>query len=257
MTSDDPTEMVRERMWVERPAGTRLSQSRTSGGYSPLVRGDATHHLETHVTLYPDTADDEDDGEGEGERESSGTALKVLIGVAVGIAGTLAVVKAAPIVKRRLNDLRSKWRRNSAKDTPEGQTAPTDMSTWDGTAAGFSHEVDIALGTHSTSMTSAEAQKRLLALMAAAAFIADQVRTLSHARIEDDDAAPELRGALEKLTATQVTDSINRSLEADSSLLDEETSAEFMEIFGGGRFVEGRYVPLRNERVREALRLGG
>ncbi|MEU3961764.1 hypothetical protein AB0F42_18375 [Streptomyces buecherae] len=255
MTSDDPTEMVRERMWVERPAGTRLSQSRTSAGYSPLVRGDATHHLETHVTLYPDTADDEDDGEG--ERESSGTALKVAIGVAVGIAGTLAVVKAAPIVRRRLNDLRSKWRRNSEKVTTEGQTAPTDMSTWDGTAAGFSHEVDIALGDHSASMTSAEAQKRLLALLAAAAFIADQVRTLSHARIEDDDAAPELRSALEKLTATQVTDSINRALEADSSLLDEEASAEYMRIFGGGRFVEGRYVPLRNERVREVLRVGG
>ncbi|MFD4997032.1 hypothetical protein [Streptomyces buecherae] len=255
MTSDDPTEMVRERMWVERPAGTRLSQSRTSGGYSPLVRGDATHHLETHVTLYPDTADDEDDGEG--ERESSETALKVAIGVAVGIAGTLAVVKAAPVVKRRLNDLRSKWRRNSAKETPEDQTTPTGMSTWDGTAAGFSHEVDIALGTHSSGMTSAEAQKRLLALLAAAAFIADQVRTLSHARIEDDDAAPELRNALEKLTATQVTDSINRALEADSSLLDEEASAEFMEIFGGGRFVEGRYVPLRNKRVREVLRVGG
>ncbi|QKW52842.1 hypothetical protein [Streptomyces buecherae] len=253
MTSDDPTEMVRERMWVERPAGTRLSQSRTPGGYSPLVRGDATRHLETHVTLYPDTAD----GEDEGERESSGTVLKVAIGVAVGIAGTLAVVKAAPIVKRRLNDLRSKWRRNSEKDTPEGQTAPTDLSTWDGTAAGFSHEVDIALGDHSTSMTSAEAQKRLLALLAAAAFIADQVRTLSHARIEEDDAAPELRSALEKLTATQVTDSINRALEADSSLLDEEASAAFMEIFGGGRFVEGRYVPLRHERVREALRVGG
>ncbi|MFF5720481.1 hypothetical protein [Streptomyces buecherae] len=254
MTSDDPTEMVRERMWVERPAGTRLSQSRTSGGYSPLVRGDATHHLETHVTLYPDTADDED--EGEGERESSGTALKVAIGVAVGIAGTLAVVKAAPIVKRRLNDLRSKWRRKSEKDTPGGQTTPTSVATWDGTAAGFSREVDLALGDHSTSMTSAEAQKRLLALLAAAAFVADQVRTLNHARIEDHDAAPELRNALEKLTATQVTDSVNRALEADSSLLDEEASAEFMEIFGGGRFVEGRYVPLRNERVREALRLG-
>ncbi len=117
--------------------------------------------------------------------------------------------------------------------------------------------MDLALGNHSTNMTSAEAQKRLLALLTAAAFIADQVRALSHARIEDDDAAPELRSALEKLTAAQVTDSVNRALEANPSLLDEETSAEFMEIFGGGQFVEGRYVPLRNERVREALRLRG
>lgn len=106
-------------------------------------------------------------------------------------------------------------------------------------------------------MSSAEAQKRLLALLAAAACIADQVRALVNARIEDDEASLELKRVMEKLTAPQITDSINRVLEADSSLLDEEVSAEFMKIFGGGRTVDGQYVPLRNEKIKEALRLTG
>ncbi|MFB7915379.1 hypothetical protein [Streptomyces sp. NPDC056061] len=106
-------------------------------------------------------------------------------------------------------------------------------------------------------MGGAEAQKRLLALLTAAAFIADRMRAPARARIEDDGASPELTSAMEKLTAPQITDSINRALETNSSLLDEETSAEFMKIFGGGRIVAGRYVPLQYEEIREALRLTG
>ncbi len=92
-------------------------------------------------------------------------------------------------------------------------------------------------------------------MLTAAAFIADQMRMLSDARIEDDEGFPALKSAMEKLTTQQVTDSINRMLEKNASLLDEEKSAEFMRIFGGGRFVDGVYVPLRNEKIKEALRL--
>jgi hypothetical protein len=60
---------------------------------------------------------------------------------------------------------------------------------------------------------------------------------------------------MEKLTAPQLTDSTNRMLETNSSLLDAETSNELMKIFGGGRFVDGQYVPLRNEKIKDALRL--
>ncbi|TCR22944.1 hypothetical protein EV578_104274 [Streptomyces sp. BK205] len=91
----------------------------------------------------------------------------------------------------------------------------------------------------------------------AAAFIADQIRVLKHAHIEGDDASLELESALGKLASPQITDGINQMLEGDSSLLDEEASAEFMNIFGGGRISGGHYVPLRNENVREVLRLTG
>ena|ERR1700733_3362559 len=89
-------------------------------------------------------------------------------------------------------------------------------------------------------MSGAEAQERLLAILVAAAFIAEQMRVLSNARIED--ASPELRNTMDKLTVLQLTDSMNRMLEANASLLDDETSAGLMKVFPGG--------PVRRRPVR-------
>lgn len=233
-------------MWVERPSETHLSQSRIPGGFSPLARGDETNELETHVTLFPVDDDAEED---EGERDSLAVALKVGIGIAVGVgvgvAGAMAVIKAAPRIKSRLNDLTAKRSGSSEKGDVNSQVTTGD----------FSNEVDVVLCEHKASMSSAEAQTRLLALLMAAALIADQVRALAHAHIQDADASLELKSSMEKLTAPQITDCIDRMLESNSSLLDEEASAEFMKAFGGGRIVDGQYVPLRNEKVKEALRL--
>ena len=188
--------------------------------------------------------------------DPSATVLKVAIGVAVVVVGTIVAIKAAPHMKSRWNDIKSKWNRRSETSEADSQAATAEMATLSSTEhADFSNEVDAALEEHGTSMSSAEAQKHLLAILMAAAFIADQMRALSNARIEDDDASLELKSAMEKLTAPQITDSINRMLEANASLLDEETSAEFMKVFGGGRIVDGPYVPLRNDKIKDALRL--
>lgn len=121
MAADGLVGMDREKMWVERPSGTHLSQSRTAGALSALVRSDDSNKLETHATLFP--VDDED--EDEPSAPASGVAL-VALGVAVGVAGTLAVIKAAPHVKSRLNDLTSKWRgRGSTEDGAVGRGADT------------------------------------------------------------------------------------------------------------------------------------
>ena len=119
--------------------------------------------------------------------------------------------------------------------------------------ADFANEVDVVLEEHQASMSGAEAQERILAILVAAAFIAEQMRVLSNARIED--ASPELRNAMDKLTVSQLTDGMNRMLEANASLLDDEASAGLMKVFGGGRFVDGQYVPLRNEKIKDVLRL--
>jgi hypothetical protein len=60
---------------------------------------------------------------------------------------------------------------------------------------------------------------------------------------------------MDKLTVSQLTDSMNRMLEANASLLDDETSAGLMKVFGRGQFVDGQYVPLRNEKIKDVLRL--
>ncbi|MET7686112.1 hypothetical protein [Streptomyces sp. NPDC005423] len=248
MASDDPTEMVWETMLVGRPNGTHLSRSRTSGGFSPLVRGDDSNELETQVTLFP--VGDED------EKDVSETILKVAIGVAAGVVGTLVVTAAASRMKSRVKGLKSRWGRTTERRGSDRQAATAEIVTLNSAVtAAFSSEVDVALEEHRTSMSSTEAQRRLLALLMAAAFIADQMRVLTHARIEGDDASRELKSTMGKLAAPHITDAINRILEGNSSLLNEEASAEFMKVFGGGQTPDGCYVPLRNEDVREALRL--
>jgi len=237
------------------------------GGLSQLLYDDQGH-LTDHGTFIPD---DEDAYEFEAEPEPEslspeemGQAIGALIGVAlVVVAGA---IQAAPHVKHwwqdealpRLKNLFTKKQNPvpTATDLGRSQPAATQMAAITPVApVDFSKAVDVALEDSRTRMGSEEAQRRLAAMLAASAFIAEQMRMLSNARLEDDADLPELQSAMEKLTAQQVTDSVNRMLEANTSLLDERASAEFMRMFGGGGIVDGQYVPVRNEKIKDALRL--
>lgn len=90
----------------------------------------------------------------------------------------------------------------------------------------------------------------------AAAIIADRMRALSNADVEDDASLPELKIAMEKLTAREVTNTINQMLTAEGSILGNETSELFAKIFGGGHVVDGEYVPLTNDKIKDVLGLG-
>ncbi len=81
------------------------------------------------------------------------------------------------------------------------------------------------------------------------------MRELRIAQIEDD-VPLELHSAMEKLTTVHLTERLNRMLEADASVANDETSAKLMHKFGGGgRTVQDEYVPLRNDDIKDALRL--
>jgi hypothetical protein len=235
--------MVWEMRWVGRPTDTHFS----AGGSSPLARADSTNKLETHATLGPRVEEDD-------QAEEAPDLLKSAMAIGAGVLLGIGAIRAAPHVKSWWKDIRSKWNRRSGTSEPDNEAATSEMATVSSTA--FASEVEVALEEHRTRMSSADAQKRLLAILMAAAFIADQMRELSNAQIEDG-ASLELQSAMEKLTVPQLTDSLNRMLEADASLLDDKTSAELMNTFGGGRIVEGQFVPLRNGKIKAALRLPG
>ncbi|MFJ2651859.1 hypothetical protein ACIO1C_34685 [Streptomyces sp. NPDC087420] len=99
MASADMSGMDRELMWVDYPAGTRLSQSRASEGNRGLVLGD-DNALVTHAELFP-----------------AANTIKVVAGAsfAVGVVVCAVAVKAAPYIKSGLSGLRSKLNR-----TPQG-----------------------------------------------------------------------------------------------------------------------------------------
>jgi hypothetical protein len=202
----------------------------------------------------------------EGASKPSGVKAPVIwaaAGIAVGVVATVVAVRNAPRIKTWWNDsalpaMRSKWN-HITKTVEEGPALAAVMAISSDTAtADFSREVDAAFADPRISMSSAEALERRVAVLAAAAFIARQMRTLANSRIvEDDDGFADLKQAFDKLTTQQVTDSINVMLETNASVLDEETSTELLKIFGGGRFIAGQYVPVENERVKEALCLTG
>ncbi|WP_405819576.1 hypothetical protein OG241_30055 [Streptomyces sp. NBC_01390] len=106
MTTEDGPRMVREKMIVEYPADTRLSQSSTTpGGRSSLLR-DEDNHLAGHSVLFP--ADDDLLTRAEAE-----AMLKLAMAgaAAAGIVVTAAAVKAAPYVRKGFATLKSKLNR--------------------------------------------------------------------------------------------------------------------------------------------------
>jgi len=191
--------------------------------------------------------------------------LGELVAVAAVVAGIVGIIKAAPHVTRwwqekAVPSLTRTWNRlvdpHGEKSTD--QTVTTELEVLSETAtADFSTAVGFAIQDNRTPMSTDEAQQRLAAMLAAAAFIAQQMRLLSNARLEDDAAFPALKAAMEHLTTQQVTDSINLMLESNTNhLLDDALSVQLMTFFGGGgRDLDGQYVPLKNDRVRDALRL--
>ena len=240
MTFDNAPGGTWEPRWVWKPAETHF----VSGGTSPLAFGNRSSKLEGQARLGPRV-----------ELEDA-TLDKVALGVGIGVVLTLAAAKAAPALKRRLTELRSRMSRTGLASgaASESETAAVAVRS-EITSEEFASEVDAALAERRPTISSAEAEQRLLAALMAAAFIADQMRALSNFQIGDDPDSRILEQTLEKLSTPQVIDSINRMIESESSLVDDETTSELMKLFGGGRVVEGEYVPIRNDAVRRRLRL--
>ena len=237
MATDDAIDIIWEPYSLGRPAGTHYSESTPS----VLLFADGTNGLQTHAMR------------GLRIEEGSPELLKSAVLVGAGVLLGIGAMKAAPKVKVWWNVLRSRPSRSVATRDVEGEGEAQAAALSAISIEDFSHAVDVALEEHRM-MSSAEAERRMLEILLAAAIIAKNMRDLSGARIEDD-ASLELEAAIEKLTVPQLTDSLNQMLEMDSSVLDDETSAVFMQIFEGGRSADNQYVPLQHKKVDEALRL--
>lgn len=118
----------------------------------------------------------------------------------------------------------------------------------------FANEVGAVVADLREDMTSEEAQLRLFLVFMAAAIISDNLRKLGNARIREEDFEA-LQVAMSELTSGQVVDSLNEILNNEQLALDDETQAMFVKVFGGGRFVDGRYQPVHIDKVEDALRL--
>lgn len=256
--------MIREKMWVERPDQTHLSQSQKDpDGFSSLVRRDDTKELDTHATLFPISEEEEDSPSSEGAPAGPGvdpgTALAIL---AAGIVLGIVVDKAGPPIKRWLNDdalpaVKSVWSRFARVRGEDSQTSGAEVPTViEAGPSGFSTGVEAAPEAPGISMSSAEWLEHFRAWLVAGALKEEQRRILSKARINDGDPGVlEWQAALENITAAQLEDRIALMLETTPSFFNEETLNELKKIFGRGRVVDGQSASVRTRRGSQSLRL--
>lgn len=259
--------MPREKMWVDYPDGTHLSQSRQDpGGFSTLARDDKTNSLTTHATLHSII---DDEAEFDLSRLLVWVGGGVLGGIVLGAAAvkvTLHVVnwwneRMLPAMQSRVRNLLRRKRRKQGTlqdKTAEATDAPAlPLMPADVVCTVFVEQVDALSGEPGTSMSQAEAEEHLFAILVMAANIAERLRALSGARIESEDSerVELLSGAIRQLSTQRIADGINRLLESDTALLDEATVDQFMKLFKGARIPGQGYAPIRVEQLQEALRL--
>ena len=132
------------------------------------------------------------------------------VSLAAGILGTVAVMKSAPRIKSWWLDTVVPTAKN-VWGTIEPASNSADLAETEAMLKqpildAFTNGVEKAVQDTRGPMSSADAQRNLLEIMMAASIIADRMRALSNARIEDDAELPELRAAIEMLTTQQVTD---------------------------------------------------
>jgi hypothetical protein len=179
--------------------------------------------------------------------------------LAVGVVTTIMAIKhgpkivtwwkeiAFPKLTSRLLDVLGIQRKSLVDDkTHEATIGPVSTSE-------FSREVSVIVDDLRETMPTEEARKRLLLVFVAASIISEQMWKLRNVRIKDEDYKA-LRAAMIKLTSVNVVNNVNEILGHRPSILDHETQAIFVEVFRGGRFVEGVFQPLTLEGIQEALR---
>jgi hypothetical protein len=222
MAPDDQTGMIREKMWVVRPADTHLSDA-DGGGKSALAREDGTNDLVTHATLHP-IEDDEPvvhevhhyyGSDPDSGRDEDGDALIAL--------AVLVAIELAPHAKRLWDErvlpaAKARWEKRQARRAARRLAAAEEASVVDeSNGAVQPTELGDALDSYQADMSSEEARERFAAAVAARLFSDEQLRLLLDARIEDESDFLEAR--TDTLTPRQVGDRIAAMLEADPALL--------------------------------------
>lgn len=126
-------------------------------------------------------------------------------------------------------------------------------------AQDFADNVDVVLDEYRKNMSSKEAQVHLLNIMSCAMYMVSEIRKISNVVVNNEvigeERLLEWKFAMEKLTTQTVTDSINRILEGNVLSMNETDMQRIAVLMGDTMITNGVYVPIKNEKVKESLRL--
>ena len=257
VAAEDPTEMEWERKLVGRPTGTQHGRSRDDDGSASsnlFVPGSKGVKAQAKIR---DIDEDEDSLTGSAPvyvyvTDARAQRPSVLAEIAAGVISHVidhAVEGTKPLLKRWWNEQALPAIRSTAESTRTKIARSRESSRRTDTTESATSVVPAPAETRVT-MSSEEAQQRVVAALMARAFSDEQIRMLLSARIEDVDAFLEWKSSLEQFTSQELEAQLNVMLEAHPSLLD-----EFVKLFWADRIGAGPGVLVRNESVEEALPL--
>jgi len=156
--------------------------------------------------------------------------------------------KARPRLKklwdRRHRDVKPTAEENSSEERTHQTVAFELVDSRKASPEDFSKEMEVAFEKYKRGMSGAEARERRLAISLAEAFIAEQQRRLSDARIEDYDYFLELNRTMTQLEAQRVPDSINLMLESGVSDRGSGTLSELSRMHKDGHINQRTDLPL-------------
>lgn len=244
------------------PEGTHLASSRnTDGAFRGTYLNDETNQIGGQAEFVEAEQDDDE------QPEDVSNVLAQFVVLAAAFAFGVVTTKAAPKVKSWWQDsaypslkyrLISLLLKKNTKNVDVKKAEPIDrpeISLEGVSTETFSTEVAVALADTRAVMSSEEAQRRFIAMIIAAAVVAEQFRRLQEAHIEGgEEELQEFRKALTDISTEPVVDLINKMLETNDGL-NEDAGPTLVELLGGGGRVDGKYVPLRLEQLQAAVRL--
>lgn len=228
-----------------------------------LIPEDGKHLADSHDTegavrgVYLDNETNKPCGAGEFMPVDDGSLGGDTFVLALGIGIGVVAAKAYPHVKKWVTTtavpgLKKFWKKITNKEPEQAQVIEYIEAEYRPTPEEFSRSIELAVNEFHADMSSREAQQHLLNIMCAAMYMANEIRQLSTATLKDQDRLA-WRDTLEKLTTQSVTDSINRILEGDVLALDEVQSKALTEYLNGTLIASGIFVPIENERIKDAL----
>lgn len=115
-------------------------------------------------------------------------------------------------------------------------------------------DVDTAYEQFTIDMTSEEAQKELLDAFALYLIAASKLRRVSNANIIDSAGVISTgQELIDRLSSKPLIDNVNALLESNPSLLEAWQMAAFSEVLGRDPVVDGRFIPIDEQDLRERL----
>lgn len=241
--------------------GKHLADSHdTEGAVRGVYLDDETNKPCGAGEFMPVDIDEVEDNDPVDDYDSDGSALAIAGILAIGIGIGVAATKAYPHVKKWITTtampgVKKFWRKVSRKGPEPEETIEcigAEIISALPKPEEFSQSIDLAVNEYHADMSSEEAQQHLLNIMCAAMYMASEIRQLTNATFKDEDRLT-WGTTLEKLTTQSVTDGINRILEGKVLALDEAQAKALAEGLGDALITNGVFVPIGNERIKEAL----